>query len=84
MRPTTQRQEIDCREVWQELVNYMEDDLTPEMRDQIERHLRECAHCTAVYDGAQNVVCLLGDESLIELPPGFSRRLHDRVFSAHR
>ena len=71
--------EIDCRQVWKELTNYMEGDLMPEMRDRITRHLRECRHCTAIYDGTRNVVYLLGDERSIELPEGFSGRLFDRL-----
>jgi len=71
--------EIECRQVWKELTNYMEGDLMPEMRDRITHHLRECRHCTAIYDGTRNVVHLLGDEKSIELPKGFSERLFDRL-----
>ena len=78
--------EVDCREVWKEITNYMEGDLTAEMRERVDRHLRECPHCKAVYDGSQNVVRLLGGNSVLELPTGFSQRLHDRLLAelAHR
>jgi anti-sigma factor RsiW len=77
--PTTQLVDIGCREVWKELVNYMEGDLSPEMRHRISRHLQACRHCTAIYDGSQNVVKLLADNTVIELPQGFSDRLYNRV-----
>ena len=78
--------EIDCREVRKEITNYIESDLTPGMRERIDRHLRECAHCKAVYDGSHNVVRLLGGKNVLELPAGFSQRLHDRLLAkiAHR
>ena len=76
---STQIVEIQCRQVWKELVNYMEGDLTPEMRDRITSHLQGCKHCTAIYDGTRNVVRLLGDEKAIELPKGFSARLFERL-----
>ena len=79
MQPATQRFEIDCQEVWRELVNYSEGDLTHEMRDRIQRHLEDCAHCTAVYDGSQNIVRLLGEKNIFELPQGFSQRLYERL-----
>lgn len=79
MQTMTRVVEIECRQVWKELTNYMEGDLMPEMRDRITRHLRECRHCTAIYDGTRNVVHLLGDERSIELPEGFSGRLFDRL-----
>lgn len=43
--------ELDCRQVWKELTNYIDGDLTQEMRDRIMRHQQGCRHCTAIYDG---------------------------------
>ena len=82
MQPATRQLEMGCQEVWQELVNYTEGDLTPEMRDRIEHHLQRCSHCRAVYDGSRNIVQLLGDERLFDLPHGFSQRLHSRLLGA--
>ena len=72
--------EIDCYQVRRELSEYLEDDVTPELRSQIEDHLAGCAHCTAIYDGMRNVVQLLGSERMIEVPEGFSQRLYQRLF----
>ena len=71
--------EIDCYQVRQELSDYLEGDLTPQLRLQIEEHLQSCDHCTAVYDGLRNVLRLLAAEKAIELPEGFSRRLYERL-----
>lgn len=74
--------EIDCSLVRRELVNWMEGDLTDSLRAEIEFHLQNCQHCTAIYDGARNVVRLLADDRAMELPAGFSRRLHLRLMRA--
>jgi anti-sigma factor (TIGR02949 family) len=71
--------EVDCYEVRRELVNYMEEDMKPELRARIDAHLQNCQHCTAVYDGVRNVVQMLGREQAIELPKGFSHRLYKRL-----
>ena len=71
--------EMTCQEVWRELTNYMEGDMTAEMREAIAQHLSGCAHCRAVYDGSRNVVQLLGNGKTFELPSGFSRRLYGRL-----
>lgn len=71
--------EISCQEVWHELVNYMEADLTEEMRARIDQHLTGCDHCTAIYDGSRNVVQLVGKKDAIELPHGLSARLYRRL-----
>jgi anti-sigma factor (TIGR02949 family) len=73
--------EISCEEVRRELVNYAEGYLTPELRARIEHHLKTCRHCLAVYDGAQNVVRLLGDKAVFHLPEGFSQRLRQKFAS---
>jgi len=36
------KMEISCREVRQELANYMEDDITEDLRLRIERHFLRC------------------------------------------
>ena len=72
--------EIDCYQVRRELSDYLEGDLTPQLRLRIEEHLQTCDHCRAVYDGLRNIAWLLGDEKAIELPEGFSQRLYKRLF----
>jgi putative zinc finger protein len=71
--------EITCQEVWREVTNYMEADVTAELRERISQHLSMCAHCRAIYDGSRNVVQLLGTGMTFELPLGFSRRLYNRL-----
>lgn len=86
MVPTVPRKsivlEIDCYEVRRELSNYLEGDLTAELRQRILQHLESCGHCTAVYDGLRNIVQLLGKDYVIDLPEGFSRRLYERLLKA--
>ena len=74
--------ELDCYRVRRELVNWMEGDLTADLRAQVDLHLQNCQHCTAVYDGARNVVRLLNDKKALELPPRLSKRLYHRLFRA--
>lgn len=71
--------EISCREVWRELSNYVDQTLDPALRARMEEHFRECAHCTAILDGTRNVIRLVGDGRIFDLPPGFSDRLKKRL-----
>jgi Putative zinc-finger len=79
VQPKVKIIEIDCHEVRRELVNYMEEDITPGLRTRIDAHLRGCHHCTAVYDGVRNVVKLLGNGQIMDLPKGLSQRLYKRL-----
>jgi hypothetical protein len=71
--------EISCQEVIRELSNYIDNDLSAGLREQITEHLPSCLHCTAVYDGMRNMITLMGDRRVFELPSGFSQRLRERL-----
>ena len=71
--------EISCVEVIQELSNYVDKDVTSELRAKITAHFPTCAHCTAVYDGLRNTITLIGDNRSFELPVGFGQRLRTKL-----
>lgn len=71
--------EISCLEVWRQVSNYLEKDVSAELRDRIEAHVKVCAHCKAVVDGTRNVVKLIADGVEYELPQGFSQRLYRKI-----
>jgi anti-sigma factor RsiW len=70
---------VNCEHVWQEISNYLEGDVDAGLRAAMEDHLRGCKHCSAVLDGTRNVIELYGDERALEIPLGFSQRLHRRL-----
>jgi hypothetical protein len=65
--------------VWPEISNYLENEVDPSLRAALAEHFRGCKRCTAVLDGTRNVIQLYGDERMIEMPIGFSHRLHRRL-----
>jgi hypothetical protein len=71
--------QISCLEVIRELSNYIDKDVTPELREQIVAHLPSCAHCSAVYNGLRNTITLVGDGRSFNLPAGFGQRLRSRL-----
>jgi anti-sigma factor RsiW len=70
---------IDCKHVWEHISAYIENDVDPELRAEIDRHLETCEICSAVLDSTRNVVILVADDRVFELPAGFSERLHARI-----
>ena len=73
--------EISCVEVWREISNYLDGEISAELRERMAAHFKVCAHCTAVLEGTQNVVGLVGDGRVFQLPEGFSRRLYKKIFN---
>jgi hypothetical protein len=72
-------QTVNCEQVWREISNYVEGDADPALRSAMDEHFRSCPRCASVLAGTRNVMRLYGDERMLELPLGFSRRLEKRL-----
>lgn len=70
---------IDCKHVWEHISAYIEGEVDSQLRADIDKHLETCEICSAVMDSTRNVVVLMADDRVFELPAGFSQRLHDRL-----
>ena len=70
---------LDCKHVWQYISAYIDDDVEADLRADIEKHLETCEICSAVLDSTRNLVVLVADDRVFELPAGFSARLHARL-----
>lgn len=70
---------IDCKHVWDYISGYLDDTLSPETRDLVQRHLEHCEICSAILDSTRNILVLTADDRIFELPIGFSERLHARL-----
>jgi anti-sigma factor RsiW len=70
---------VSCEEVWREVSDYLDGEVEPGLRVAMQEHIRGCKRCAAVVDGTRNVLQLYGDERMLEVPHGFSQRLHQRL-----
>ena len=75
---------VNCEQVWHEISNYLESDVDAALRTAMDEHFRTCKRCASVLEGTRNVVRLYGDERMIEVPAGFSRRLEKRLTQSLR
>jgi predicted anti-sigma-YlaC factor YlaD len=73
---------LKCKAVWEHISDYLDQQLTPEVREEIEKHLENCEVCSAILDSTRNVLILTADDRTYELPVGYSKRLHDRLEQA--
>ncbi len=67
---------VNCEEVLQELSNYLDSELHWELRKTISEHLRSCRRCSVICDSMRKVIYIVGDDRIIEVPAGYSERLH--------
>jgi anti-sigma factor RsiW len=73
---------LNCRHVWDQISDYIDGSVLPELRESIEEHLAHCRHCAAVLDSTRNILVLIADERTFEIPIGYSERLHARLQEA--
>jgi hypothetical protein len=70
---------LNCDQVYQEVSDYLEGEIDPGLRAALDVHFAACAPCKSVLDGVRNVMGLYGDERMIQVPAGYSRRLEKRL-----
>jgi len=70
---------LNCRHVWEHISEYIDNTLDPQVRADVERHLETCEICSAILDSTRNIIVLIADDRVFELPLDFSKRLHARL-----
>jgi anti-sigma factor RsiW len=70
---------LSCRHVWDHISGYIDNTLDPQVRADVERHLATCEICSAILDSTRNIIVLVADDRVFELPLDFSQRLHARL-----
>jgi hypothetical protein len=70
---------LSCEQIWREVSNYIDGDVDATLRSSMDEHFKTCKRCASVLAGTRNIVQLYGDERMLEVPAGFSRRLEKRL-----
>ena len=59
---------INCKQATDELSNYIDGRLDPEIRRQVAEHLSLCNRCAVVLDTLRKLLYIAGDENMFEMP----------------
>jgi hypothetical protein len=70
---------LECKHVWENISEYIDQTMDVKLREEIEKHLEHCEICSAVLDSTRNILVLTADGRTFELPVGYSERLHERL-----
>ena len=70
---------LECKNVWEHISEYLDQQLDPKLLTDIEKHLENCEVCSAILDSTRNILILTADNRTYELPVGYSERLHARL-----
>jgi anti-sigma factor RsiW len=67
---------LNCKSVIRELSNYIDGDLDPVLKQELERHLGHCEDCTIIVDQTKKSIEILCGCQAVALPTDVRSRLH--------
>ena len=70
---------LDCKEVLDNLSNYIDGEGSDELRKAIERHISRCGRCRVIFDTTGKMLKIVMDVEPFEGPLGVSARLYARL-----
>jgi anti-sigma factor RsiW len=73
------RTKFSCRDVWQNISDYIDGELSAGVQKKMDLHIKKCTNCTTLLKNVKTVIELLSDDTVAEMPKGFSERLYKRL-----
>jgi predicted anti-sigma-YlaC factor YlaD len=75
---------ITCDEFLAEFGDYLENQVSPEVRKELQLHLSRCRACRVLYDSSRNTIKIVTESSSFELPKNISASITERVMAKLR
>ena len=72
---------FSCEDVRAALSNYLDGDVSPDLRRELEQHLAECRTCQVLYDTTRKTLQIVTDVGTFEVPEAVSEQLVKRIMS---
>ena len=73
---------FSCEDVRAALSNYLDGDVSPDLRRELEQHLAECRTCQVLYDTTRKSLQIVTDVGTYEVPEAVSERLVTRIMNS--
>jgi hypothetical protein len=75
---------ITCDEFIAEFGDYLENQVPPEIREELDLHRHHCRECHVLYDSSFKTIKIVTESSSFELPKSVSDWIIDRVMAKLR
>ena len=75
---------ITCEEFFAEFADYLENQVSPEVRRELELHLSQCRACHVLYDSTRKTIKIISESNSFELPQNVFDPIIERVIAKLR
>ena len=75
---------ITCEEFFAEFADYLENQVSLEIRQELELHLSQCRACHVLYDSTRKTIRIVSESNSFELPQNIFDPIIDRVMAKLR
>ena len=75
---------ITCEEFFAEFADYLENQVSAEVRQELELHLSQCRACHVLYDSTRKTVKIVSESNSFDLPQNVFDPIIDRVMAKLR
>jgi len=75
---------ITCEEFFAEFADYLENQVSLQVRQELELHLSGCRACHVLYDSARKTIRIVSESNSFELPQNIFDSIIDRVMAKLR
>jgi len=70
---------LDCKHVLAELSDYLDGEVSLEVKRELEEHLSGCHRCSLVYNTTRKTLKIVTDSGVFEVPVETHARLRERL-----
>ena len=70
---------MNCKHVIREISNYIDGELDPALKQELERHLAHCEDCTMIVDQTRKTIRIYSGSEPIDLPSDVKSRLRAAI-----
>ena len=72
---------MTCTEFLALLDDLIDDSVAPEMRSELQTHLRKCGHCEVILNTTRKTIEIYRSHEIYDLPAGLRDRLHAAIMA---
>jgi len=70
---------LDCKQVRAELSNYLDGEVSAEVKAAVDDHLSRCRCCAVMFDTTRKTLTIVTEAGVFTIPAEVSQRLHARL-----